>query len=301
MGRWRQKIVSFWNERFRFELRTVWDILWEARRAFSQDGCMNLSAALAFYTILSLIPFLFLTVSAAGFILGSSDDAHRMAISVFDRLYPQASAVIFKEVKAISQRAGVLGWVGILSLIWTASIIFSSLEYAMGEVFRVEKRRNILRSRLLALAMIPAAGALFLFSLFATAFSRIMEAYHFKILGVDLADSDFIQFMVGYIFPYLILSLAFTAIYKIIPNTSIAFRHALAGGASCAFLFEAAKHFFTWYVARSSQYNIIYGSLEAMIILVVWTFYSSSILLFCAEVVSAYRRRDITLLQKAFI
>lgn len=149
--------------------------------------------------------------------------------------------------------------------------------------------------------MIPAAGALFLFSLFATAFSRIMETYHFKILGVDLADSDFIQFMVGYIFPYLILSLAFTAIYKIIPNTSIAFRHALAGGASCAFLFEAAKHFFTWYVARSSQYNIIYGSLEAMIILVVWTFYSSSILLFCAEVVSAYRRRDITLLQKAFI
>lgn len=145
MGRWRQKIVSFWNEQFRFELRTVWDILWEARRAFSQDGCMNLSAALAFYTILSLIPFLFLTVSAAGFILGSSDDAHRMAISVFDRLYPQASAVIFKEVKAISQRAGVLGWVGILSLIWTASIIFSSLEYAMGVVFRVEKRRNILR------------------------------------------------------------------------------------------------------------------------------------------------------------
>jgi len=301
MGRWRQKIVSFWNERLRFELRTVWDILWEARRAFSQDGCMNLSAALAFYTILSLIPFLFLTVSAAGFILGSSDEAHRMAISVFDRLFPQASAVIFKEVKAISQRAGVLGWVGILSLVWTASIIFSSLEYAMGEVFRVEKRRNILRSRLLALAMIPAAGALFLFSLFATAFSRIMEAYHFKIVGVDLADSDFIQFMVGYIFPYLILSLAFTAIYKIIPNTSIAFRHALAGGASCAFLFEAAKHFFTWYVARSSQYNIIYGSLEAMIILVVWTFYSSSILLFCAEVVSAYRRRDITLLEKAFI
>jgi membrane protein len=301
MGRWRQKIVSFWDEQLRFELRTAWDILWEARRAFSQDGCMNLSAALAFYTILSLIPFLFLTVSAAGFILGSSDDAHRMAMSVFDRLYPHASAVIFKEVEAISQRAGVLGWVGVLSLIWTASIIFSSLEYAMGVVFRVEKRRNILKSRMLALAMIPAAGALFLLSLLATAFSAIMEAYHFKVFGVDLATSDFFQFIVGYIFPYLILSFAMTAIYKIIPHASIAFRHALAGGASCAFLFEMAKHFFTWYVSRSHQYNVIYGSLEAMVILVVWTFYSSSILLFCAEVVSAYRRRDITLLEKAFI
>jgi len=261
---------------------------------------MNLSAALAFYTILSLIPFLFLIVSAAGFILGSSDDAHRMSMSFFDRLYPQASAIIFKEVKAISQRAGVLGWVGILSMIWTTSVIFSSLEYAMGVVFRVEKRRIFLKSKLLALAMIPAAGALFLFSLFVTAFSGIMGTYEFKIFGVNLASSDFLEFIVGYVFPYLVLALAFTAIYRIIPNTWIALRHALAGGASCAFLFEVAKHFFAWYIAQSSQYNVIYGSLGAIIITVLWAFYSSSILLFCAEVVSAYRRRDVTLLEKAF-
>jgi uncharacterized BrkB/YihY/UPF0761 family membrane protein len=46
---------------------------------------------------------------------------------------------------------------------------------------------------------------------------------------------------------------------------------------------------------------VIYGSLEAIVILVIWVFYSSIILLFCAEVVSAYRRRDITLLEKAFL
>ena len=288
MKRWKRKISIFWKENLRFHLRMVWDIIWEARRAFSRDGCMNLSAALAFYTILSLIPFLFLIISAAGFILGSSDEAHQMALSFFDRLFPQASASIFKEVKAISQRAEVLGWVGILSMIWTASVVFSSLEYAMGVVFRVERRRNLLKSRLLALSMFPAAGALFILSILVTAFSGVLH-------------SEFLlKFILGYLFPYLILAFAFTAIYKIIPNTPIAFRHALAGGASCAFLFELAKHFFTWYISRSSQYNIIYGSLEAIIILVVWTFYSSSILLFCAEVVSAYRRRDITLLEKAF-
>jgi uncharacterized BrkB/YihY/UPF0761 family membrane protein len=66
-------------------------------------------------------------------------------------------------------------------------------------------------------------------------------------------------------------------------------------------LFEVAKHFFSWYIGRTTHYNFIYGSLEAFVILVVWVFYSSTILLFCAEVVSAYRRRDITLLEKAFI
>ena len=301
MEPWKQTAVSLWNNRLRFQLRAAWDILWEARGAFIKDGCMNLSAALAFYTILSLIPFLFLIVSAAGYFLGSSDDAHQMVITFMDRLFPQASGLISKEVKAISQRAGVLGWAGILSMIWTASVIFSSLEFAMGVVFRVEQRRKYWKSRLLALSMIPGSSIIFLLSLFVTAVTGIGRSYGLTILGWDFSRSAFFAFLVGYLFPYLVLALAFTAIYRIIPNTSISFRHAMAGGASCAFLFELAKHFFTWYIGRSTQYNVIYGSLEAIVILVVWVFYSSIILLFCAEVVSAYRRRDVTLLQKAFL
>lgn len=301
MKHWRRKVSAFWVERLRFQLKTAWDIFWEARRAFSQDGCMNLSAALAFYSILSLIPFLFLLVSAAGYILGSSEQAHQMAISFFDRLFPQASTLIFREVRAISQRAGVLGWVGFLSMIWTASVIFSSLEFAMGVVFRVERRRPFWKSKLLALSMIPASALIFFLSLFVTAFAKVMETYEFKFFGLNLMESDLSEFLVGYLLPYLVLALGFTAIYKIIPNTTTSFRHALAGGTSCAFLFEVAKHFFTWYVGRFHQYNIIYGSLEAIVILVVWASYSSIILLFCAEVVSAYRRRDITLLEKAFL
>ncbi|MBI5969173.1 MAG: YihY/virulence factor BrkB family protein, partial [Deltaproteobacteria bacterium] len=121
MGRRTKRLSALWSEKLRFHLRAVWDIFWEARRAFSQDGCMNLSAALAFYSILSMIPFLFLLVSAASYILGSSEEAHQMAIPFLERLFPQASALIFKEVKALSQRAEVLGWVGFLSMIWTAS------------------------------------------------------------------------------------------------------------------------------------------------------------------------------------
>jgi membrane protein len=301
MGPWKRKVSDFWIERFRFQLRAVWDILWEARRAFSLDGCTNLSAALAFYSILSLIPYLFLLVSAAGYLFGPSQDPHQMARSFFDRFFPQASALILQEVEGISQRAGVLGWVGLLSMIWTASVFFSSLEFAMGVVFRVEHRRNFLKSKLLALGMVPASAVIFFLSLFVTLFSGVMKTYDLRVFGIDWGRSDFFQFLVGYLFPYLVLALAFTAIYKMIPNTSISFRHALAGGVSCSFLFEGVKHFFTWYLVRSQHYSLIYGSLGAIVLLVVWAFYSSSVLLFCAEVVSAYRRRDITLLKKAFL
>lgn len=301
MESWKQTTVSLWNNRLRFQLRAGWDILWEARGAFIKDGCMNLSAALAFYTILSLIPFLFLIISAAGYLLGSSEEAHQMVVAFMDGFFPQASGLILKEVKAISQRAGVLGWVGILTMIWTASVIFSSLEFAMGVVFRVEKRRKFWKSRLLALSMIPGASVILLLSLFVTASTRVMENYGLQVWEWGFSRSAFFDFLVGYLSPYLVLAAAFTAIYKIIPNASISFRHAFSGGASCAFLFELAKHFFTWFVVRAPKYNVIYGSMEAIVILVVWVSYSSIILLFCAEVVSAYRRRDVTLLEKAFL
>jgi membrane protein len=186
-------------------------------------------------------------------------------------------------------------------MIWTATVIFSSLEFAMGVVFRVEERRKFWKAKLLALSMIPASSVIFLLSLFVTAFAGIRASYGFPILGWDLSRSAAFGFLVGYLFPYLVLALAFTAVYRVIPHTSISLRHAAAGGMSCAFLFEMAKHFFTWFVIRSPKYNVIYGSLEAIVILVIWVFYSSIILLFCAEVVSAYRRRDITLLEKAFL
>ncbi len=201
----------------------------------------------------------------------------------------------------MSRRAGVLGLIGILSMIWTASIFFTSLEKAMMVVFRIGQKRNFLKAKLLALAMLPAAGSIFFLSLLVTILSGTLGTVEFVIFGINYANRIVLEFLLGYIIPYLILVLALTAIYKFIPNTDVSYRHALAGGATCAFLFEVAKHFFTWYIHRAQQYSIIYGSLEVIVILVLWAFYSSTILLFCAELVSEYRRRDIALLEKAFL
>jgi membrane protein len=301
VGGWKKKISAVWLERLRFQLRAAGDILWEARRSFSADGCMNLSAAIAFYAILSLIPFLFLLIYVASLILESSDAAFLMAINFFNQVFPKAGLEIFREVQAISKRAEVLGWVGFFSMLWTASVIFSSLEYAMGVVFRVERRRSFLKSKLLAFAMVPASGAVFFLSLCVSAATKLMAHLQVPLWGVSLGSSPLFEFLAGYFFPYLVLALAFTAVYKVVPNISITLRHGMAGGASCALLFEGAKHFFTWYIANYSKYGVIYGSLEAIVILVVWAFYSACILLFCAEVVSAYRRKDVTLLEKAFL
>ncbi len=101
--------------------------------------------------------------------------------------------------------------------------------------------------------------------------------------------------------PYLIVVILATAIYRIIPTLKIRFSVALAGSAVFAFLLEVAKQFFTWYVANYTRYNVIFGSMETIVLLVIWVFYMALIFLFCAEMMSSYTRRDVLLLERALL
>jgi membrane protein len=300
MGKWKQKLAIHWNESFRFECREAWDVFWEAGRAFLLDGCLNLSASLAFYSILSLLPFLFFLIAGTAYILGSSESGLRISVTFLNQWVPHASSLIFEEASTISPRAEVIGLVGFLSMLWTASVIFSSLEYAMGVVFRVPQRRNFVRARLLALSMVPSSGLIFLLSFSVTAIAGSVQGRDFILWGIDLGGWPWLEILTGYLLPYLILTLGFTAVYKVVPNTPVSFRQALAAGAGCAFLFELGKQIFAWYCRDCGRFGLTYSTLETMIILVLWTFYSAGILLFCAEVISAYRRREVTLLAHAF-
>jgi cAMP-binding proteins - catabolite gene activator and regulatory subunit of cAMP-dependent protein kinases len=107
--------------------------------------------------------------------------------------------------------------------------------------------------------------------------------------------------MLRYFVPYLITALFFIVVYRAIPTAKIRLSVAIAGSAIFALLTEVAKQFFTWYIANYTRYNVIFGSLEAVVILVVGVFYIALIFLFCAEIMSSYQRRDMLLLERAMI
>jgi CRP-like cAMP-binding protein len=122
-----------------------------------------------------------------------------------------------------------------------------------------------------------------------------------------LAESLFthIPFLKGalfrYLLPYIITVIFFTMVYKVIPVTRISLGLAFAGSAVFSALMEVAKHFFTWYITNYTRYHIIFGSLETVVILVIWVFYVALIFLFCAELMASYRRRDLILIEKALL
>ena len=276
------------------------DILKDAIINFQTNGETNQAAAIALYGILSFVPMFILTFLMVGHIFGSYPEVHRAFMEGIRRFSPSSSLGLLTQLGSIELKQHMLGWVGIISLIWFSSMIFSAIETAFNIIFRSRRPRNYFISKALAIAMIPAAWAVGITSILVTSIATILASQPLLsesgLPYVSLAQSTLFR----YVIPYVVTVMFFTIVYKIIPTIKIPLSLALVGSAIFSALMELAKHLFTWYVANYTRYNIIYGSLETVVILIFWVFYIAMILLFCAELMSSYLRRDLILLERAF-
>jgi membrane protein len=282
-------------------LATLWDILTDAIDNFRSNGDTNQAAALAFYAILSFIPLFMLTLLAAGLIFGSHPGIQERLIATIREFHPYFSGDFLMQVGRIEQTKKVLGWVGILSLVWFSAMIFNSLETSLDIIFRSKSKRNYILSKLLAVAMIPLGWAVAVTSIAITSIAAFVARYPLIAESGWLAATLVHGVLFRYVIPYLVMVAFFTFVYKVIPTGRVSLGGAFVGSALFSALMEAAKHLFTWYVAHYTRYDVIYGSLQTVVILVIWVFYVALILLFCAELVSSYQRRNLILLEKALM
>jgi membrane protein len=289
-----------WAPNAKILLSDLWDIVKNAVINFQTNGETNQAAAIALYAILSFIPLFILTFLMAGHIFGSYPEIQRELMEGIRRFSPSASGNLLTQLGAIEDKQRVLGWVGIISLVWFSSMIFGAIETALNIIFRSKKPRNYFLSKALAIAMIPMAWAIGITSILITSIAALLAK---QPLLVE-SGIPYLPLIQGatfrYVIPYVVTVIFFTIVYKIIPTVRIPLGLALVGSAIFSALMELAKHLFTWYVANYTRYNIIYGSLETVVILIFWVFYIGLILLFCAELMSSYLRRDLILLEKAF-
>jgi membrane protein len=188
----------------------------------------------------------------------------------------------------------LLGWAGLLGLVGLSSMIFNSMETALNIIFRSRKKRNYFVSKLLAFSMIPAGWIIGSISLIISYAAALLVKQSVEIAeGLNISLGVMSGALLRYAVPYLITVIFFYFIYRIIPSNKIRPAVALGGSALFALLMEIAKQLFTWYVANYTRYNVIFGSLGTIVILVIWAFYVALFFLFCAELMSSYQRRDI--------
>ncbi len=282
-------------------MATADDILRDTVKNYQDNGNTNQAAAIAFYAILSLIPLFILTVIVLVRVFSSHPGIQNNLLQALQSIHPYFSIAFLSQLGHIEQKKIVLGWAGIISLLWLSAMIFSAIEKALNMIFRARTYRNYVTAKLLALSMIPLAWGIGIASVGITYGANILVAQSLKMGDAGFLISFERAFLFAYVVPYLLTTSFIAVVYKVVPNTRVSLAAALTGGAIFALLVEVAKHVFTWYVSNYTRYNVIFGSLETVVILIIWVFYVALIFLFCAELVASYERRDLLLLKGAFV
>ena len=281
--------------RFPRPIRRAYAFVREVVVDYSKDNGALVAAAVSFYVYLSLVPILLLAIAVAGYVLGSPDRAQTIVFGYLKDYSPtltaQGSGAIQQVVQEVVEVRGAATGIGLLVLLWTASSAFANLEKAINVAYNVTERRNILKTRLLAISIPVLVGLLLAASFVATAGLKAIRSLDVQILGLAPAQWPWIWSFGGYLIPLLVTIGAFTIIYKIMPNTYVPTKVALAGGVVAGILWELAKQAFSFYVSNYANYSKVYGSLAGVILLMVWINYSAVVTMLGAEVASVTARR----------
>jgi membrane protein len=266
----------------------AWRFIMTLRREFARDNASMVAAAMSFYALLSMVPLLIIAVAALGYVLRSPEQAYSRVFDYVGQFSPGLAREQGQGIKELLQGIvggrKIAGWLGLITLLWTGSQIFVSLEQAINIAWDVNARRGFIRTRLFAILMVMSAGVLLLVTLGLTALVQIVLGLHVEVLGVSLGHLWWLWRVVGVLLPLVITVCMFTLVYKLLPNRAVRLRDALTGAVVAGLLWEVAKQTFSWYVPRFAHFNKVYGSLGGVIILIVWVYYSSMVTVIGAEV-----------------
>jgi len=268
--------------------------LWFLRKVFlgfRENQGFLLAGAVAYYTLLSIVPMLALILIT----LSQLVDSQQLLQTTQDYLglvTPVQASDIVDQISVVLQNWRLFGALGLVILLFFSSFAFTMLENAMSVIFlhRVEKRRR----HFLISAIIPytyifflALGMLIVSMVSGTIHSLDEKAFLF--IGREWSLSGLtaaIVYIVGILGEVLLL----TSLYLVMPTGRLAISHALLGGITATLLWEVTRHFLVWYFATLSLVNVVYGTFATAIIILLSLEAAAIILLLGAQVISEYEQ-----------
>ncbi len=260
-------------------------------RAFRANQGLLLAGAVAYYTLLSIVPLLILVLIALSQIIDQGELLATLG-RYLEWLIPGQSTAVIAELARFLDHRGVIGWVLLATMIFFSSLAFRVLESAMSVIFL--HRVAIRRRRLLISAVIPYCYILFLGLglLLVTLVSGSLQAIgaeSINFLGRNWSLrglSGALLYLVGVMGEILVL----TSIYLVMPVGRRSWRHALIGGIAATVLWEITRHVLVWYFGTLSQVTVVYGSLTTSIVVLLSLELAATLLLLGAQVIAEYER-----------
>ena len=275
----------------RYEDNLVVAVIAGTSKKFSSDDVSQMAAGLAYYGVLSMFPLILGLIAILGLFIESESNQAEIIKFATDYL-PGSEEIVGENIQSVIRFRGSLGLIAVVGLLWSGSAIFGAANRSVNKAWNVQKMPPIYIAKARQLVMAIGVGVLFVASVATGSFVQFTA---------ELTRADFdvpgIGFLLGIFGRVLLQSTSviltfgmFLIIYRFMPNTRTYWRYVWPGALVSAFLFELAKILFIVYVDRFTSFGSVYGSLAPIIVLLIWVYLSSIILLLGAEISSEYGR-----------
>ncbi|MGZ6097985.1 MAG: YihY/virulence factor BrkB family protein [Myxococcaceae bacterium] len=261
---------------------------------WTEDKASALAAALAYYSLFSLAPLVLIAVAVAGLVFGQQA-AEGQLYAQLAGLIGDASAKALQAIVANmhQQKSGgvVATIVGLATLFFGATGVFAQLQDSMNTIWKAKPPSTndiveFLRVRLLSFSMVLGIGFLLLVSLLLSAFLAAVGEY----LGSFLPGGAAVGQALNATVSLLVVTVLFAMIYKLLPDTYVAWRDVWLGALVTSLLFTIGKFAIGVYLGKASVASS-YGAAGSVVILLLWVYYSSMILYLGAEFTHVYSMR----------
>ncbi len=277
-------------------------LFYRAAEDFLNNDCRYMAAAISYYALFSIFPLLIFLISVLGLFL-KGNDLHQRIIEIVVSAIPASGPKVENMVIAAIRRivnfgSGTISILGLLGLFWAASRMYGIIRHFVSIVYDLKTHRSFLRQKLIDFIMILLTGIFFLLSIAGTTLLHTIRR-----LGGEwtlLSQVFFLNSIIGekgilwstasYLIPFALTFILFSGVYGILPASRPRLRYIWVGAAIASLLFELCKLGFVLYLENFGRYDLIIGSLGAVVTFLFWIYISSLILLFGAEITAECSR-----------
>jgi membrane protein len=282
------RLVSRALSRVRSEIRLTGLAMWRGFISFYNSNDLTFASSIAYYSLLSLFPFLLLVFSIVGSVTNSESDRELVQHFIL-RYFPRQFDFVTAQLQQMKNAQVPLSIGGGLLMIWAAMGVFGAVTTAVNDAWGVEKQPSYFKHKLISFVMLVLSGLLLLLALLAASAISVVEARWFsrviaavpkllvvQSLAVRWATTVLFIFVVGLVFYF-------------VPNARVRFRDVWVGAILTGVLWRLALSGFSAYVRDLSRFSV-HGSIAAVVVFLLWIYVSAVILLYGVEVTAAYAR-----------
>ena len=290
-------------------LRIGWTLRDYAKRVWDNSGEDNiffLAGGIAFNILLAAVPFVLLFASALGYLLNQSAEASSAEINeIIYRFLPanpdgEQSPLANVLIDIVRSRQAI-GIYSVIGFIWFSTRLFGSLRSVLALIFDIDSDRGIVAGKIfdvqitiLSSLLLVAYTALNAYLALATTQGLIF----LDEIGVRQDIMGALEYNIGQVIAFAFIALMFFALYKFLPNRKVRWQMALVGSLFTSVLLEVAKRVFGAYVRSFDPGSLYSGTLAALVIIVLWTYYAAIIFILGGEVAQVYELRRVRRLQR---